>query len=147
MDADAYCHQRILFIRVTRGWASSGSIAHEIASLIVSSKEEGRRSRLFPVADEIEEGPVNSRVLRELGMEGRGHDSSLPDRYRVVAFRSDDFDSRPDALDLWCADENHFQGRIFCRQRWQLVVAHFVLKKFAFADGAVDLASVGVAAD
>jgi hypothetical protein len=65
------------------------------------------RSRLFSVADEIEEGPVNSRVLRELGMEGRGHDSSLPDGYRLVTFSSDDFDSRPDALDLWSADENH----------------------------------------
>ena len=105
------------------------------------------RSRLFPVADEIEEGLVNSRIVRELGMEGRGHDSSLPDRYRVVAFSSDDFDSRPDALDLWSADENHFQWRVFCRHSWHLVVAHFVLKKFAFADGAVDLASVGVAAD
>ena len=105
------------------------------------------RSRLFPVADEIEEGLVNSRVVRELGMEGRGHDSSLPDGYRVVAFSSDDFDSRPDALDLWSADENHFQWRVFCRRSWHLVVAHSVLKKFAFADGTVDLASVGVAAD
>src|SRR6202521_6148312 len=112
---DAYWHQRMLFIRVTRGWASSGSIAHEIASLIVSSKEEGMRSRLFPVADEVEEGPVNSGVVRELGMEGRGHDSSLPDGYRVVAFSSDGFDSRPDALDLWSADENHFQWRVFRR--------------------------------
>src|SRR6202049_5011627 len=100
------------------------------------------RSRLFPVADEIEEGPVNSRVLREFGMEGCGHDSSLPDGYRVVAFGSDDFDSRPDALDLWSADENHFQWQVFCRQSGPLVVAHFVLKKFAFADGAVDLASI-----
>ena len=105
------------------------------------------RSRLFPVAHEIEEGLVNSRVVRELGMEGRGHDSSLPDGYRVVAFSSDDFDSRPDALDLWSADENHFQWRVFCRQRRHLVVAHFALKKFAFADGAVDLASVSITAD
>jgi hypothetical protein len=105
------------------------------------------RSGLLAVADQIEEGLVDARVVGEFGMEGRGHDSSLPNGYRVVALSSDDFDSRPDALDLWSADENHFQWRIFCRRSWHLVVGHFVLKKFAFADGAVDLASVGVAAD
>ena len=64
-------------------------------------------------ADEIEEDLVDARVVGEFGMKGRGHDSSLPDGYRVVAFSSDDFDSRPDALDLWSADENHFQRRVF----------------------------------
>jgi hypothetical protein len=120
------------------------------------------RSRFLPVADEIEKGLVNSCVVRELGMEGRGHNSSLPDGDWIVAFSRNDFDFRADALDLWCADENHFQRRVlrgrsglrgssrpisFHSVFFQLALTRFTQKKFAFADGAVDLAPVGVAAD
>jgi hypothetical protein len=120
------------------------------------------RSRFFPVADEIEKGLVNSRVVRELGMESRGHNSSLPDGDWMVAFSRNDFDFRADALDLWCADENHLQRRVlrgrsgrrgfsrpifFHPVFFQLVLIRFTQKKLTFADGAVDLASVGVAAN
>jgi len=90
------------------------------------------RSRFLPVADEIEKGLVNSRVVRELGMEGRGHNCSLPDGDWIVAFRGDDFDPWADAFDFGGANEDHLE-RIFTES--------------AFADGTVDLATVGVAAD
>ena len=73
-------------------------------------------------------------------MEGCSHCSSLPDRDWVGAFGGDDFDGRADAFDFRGADENHLQ--------WGL--CEFVVpraEKFAFADGTVELASVGVAAD
>ena len=73
-------------------------------------------------------------------MEGCSHGSSLPDRDWVGALGGDDFDGRADAFDFRGADENHLQ--------WGL--CEFVVKraeKFAFADGTVELASVGVAAD
>ncbi len=67
-------------------------------------------------------------------MEGGGHGSSLPDGYGsfIGAFGGEDFDAFADALNLRGADEDHFQRRV---------------AEAAFADGAVDLASVGVAAD
>src|SRR4030081_287006 len=110
----------------------------------------------------MREGLVDARGVGKVGMEGRGHHSSLPHSYRIIAFNSDDFDFRPDALDLWSADENHFQGQVIrgrSRPRsfyrpiffypvfFQLSLTRFTQKKFAFADGAVDLTSVGVAAD
>src|ERR1700723_3067851 len=73
-------------------------------------------------------------------MEGCSHCSSLPDRDWVGTFSGYDFDGRADAFDFRGADENHLQwGR-----------CEFVVKraeKFAFADGFIELASVGVAAD
>ena len=65
-------------------------------------------------------------------MEGGGHRSSLPDGDRVVAFGGDDFDACADLFDFGGADEDHFQRGV---------------AEEALADGAVDLASVGVAAD
>ena len=76
-------------------------------------------------------------VVGQLGMKRGGHDSSLPDGDRVGAFGGDDFDACADAFDFWSPDEDHFQRRI----------ALIALNKFALADGAVDLAAVGVAAD
>ncbi len=50
-------------------------------------------------------------VLREFGMEGCGHGSSLPDcdRSIIFAFGGDYFDGCADVLDFRGADENHFQ--------------------------------------
>jgi hypothetical protein len=75
---------------------------------------------------------VNARVVREFGVEGRGHDFSLADSDRIITLGGDDFHVLPYALDFRCADENHFS--------WHA-------GEEALADGAIDLASVGVAAD
>ncbi len=80
---------------------------------------------------------MNPRVIGEFGVEGRGHDSSLPDRYRIRAFGGEDFHAGAEALNLWGADEDHFERRGF----------YVSLNEFAFPDGAVKLAAVGVAAD
>src|ERR1017187_841481 len=80
---------------------------------------------------------MDARVIGEFGGEGGGHGSSLADGYRVGAFGGNNFHAFSDVLNLGGADENHFHGR----------GAELVLDKSAFADGTVDLASVGVAAD
>src|SRR5208283_1113110 len=76
----------------------------------------------------------------EFGMEGGGHDSSLPDCYRIGAFSGEDFHAGTDAFNFWGADEDHFE-----RRRSELAVRR--AQEFAFPDGAVELASIGVAAD
>src|SRR5208282_3955529 len=70
-------------------------------------------------------------------MESCRHHSSLPNRNRVFAFGGENFDVGTDALDFWGANKNHFQWRAF----------QLVRKESAFADGAVELPPVGVAAD
>ena len=85
-------------------------------------------------ADQIEEGLVDARIVGKFRVESRGHSSSLPngDGSFIAALGGDDFDAFADVLDFRSADENHFQGRI---------------AEQTLADGAIDLASVGVAAD
>ena len=55
---------------------------------------------------------MHSRVVGEFGMEGRGHDSSLPYGDWIIAFGGDYFHARAYALDLGGADEDHFQRRV-----------------------------------
>ena len=75
---------------------------------------------------------MDAGIVGEFGVEGGGHDSSLPDGDRVGAFGGDDFYAFADVLDFGGADEDHFQ---WCGAQE------------AFADGTVDLAAVGVAAN
>ena len=84
---------------------------------------------------------MHPRVLRQFRVEGCGQRSSLPDGDRniIFAFGGDDFDGISYALDFGGADEDHFEWRWFFIER--------ALHEPTFADGAVDLASVGVAAD
>ena len=80
---------------------------------------------------------MDAGVAGKFGVEGGGHDSSLPDGDRVGTFGGDYFYPFSDVLDFGGADEDHFErcgARRFSSQQ-------------AFADGAVDLAAVGVAAD
>src|SRR5258707_3423163 len=56
------------------------------------------------VADEIEERLMDAGVVGELGMEGCGQHTSLPDRDGVGALSRDDFDARADAGNFWSAD-------------------------------------------
>ena len=73
-------------------------------------------------------------VVAQLGVESCSHDFSLSDGDRVVIFAlgSDYFNFGADAFDLWSADEDHFDR---------------LTTESAFADRAVDLTAVGVAAD
>src|SRR5271165_5321662 len=79
-------------------------------------------------------------------MEGCGHGSSLPDGDRVEAFGGEHFDAVPDVDNFGGADEDHFERGLaqYCVMR---IAGAMARQELAFADGAVDLASVGVAAD
>src|SRR5437870_4270078 len=82
------------------------------------------------VANQIQEGTMHTGVVGKFGMKGGSHDSSLPDGDGIAAFGGNDFHVWPYAFNFGGADENHLQGRI---------------SQFSGADGAVDLAAVGVA--
>ena len=71
-------------------------------------------------------------IFGEFGVEGGGHGFSLADSDGIVPFCGEDFDAFADVLDFGGTDEDHFDGGG---------------AEEALADGAVDLASVGVAAD
>ena len=77
---------------------------------------------------------MDAGVVGEFGVEGGGHGSSLPnsDGSLIAAFGGQDFNAFSDMLDFGSADENHLQ--------WGIA-------EETLADGAVDLASIGVAAD
>src|SRR6266478_2822094 len=64
-------------------------------------------------------------------MERRGHGLALAHQYGIFAFGRDHFHALAHAFNLRSADEYHFDG---------------IAKKSAFADGAVDLASVSITA-
>src|ERR1700690_2151002 len=87
-----------------------------------------------PVAHQIQERLMNARVGSQFGMEGRGHGASLPDYDWVFLFAlgGQDFNTGAETGNFGSADENHFDGRS---------------AELAFADGTVNLAAVGVAAD
>ena len=75
-----------------------------------------------------------------------GHGASLPNDDRVGVFGSEDIDAVADVDDLGSANEDHFKRRL--AQGGVLGIAGVGgSDELAFADGAVDLASVGVAAD
>src|SRR4029077_20581463 len=89
--------------------------------------------------NQIDKSLVYASVVGELGVEGCSHRSSLPDRDGdiVFAFGGDYFDAFAEPLNLGGADENHFERR----------AAWLLWQESAFADGALELASVGVATD
>ena len=84
---------------------------------------------------------MDSGVIAKLRMECCSHDSSLPYGDRVGTFGGYHFNACAYAFNFGGADEDHLQRRAV-----RLIVKS-VLEKFAFADGAVNLASVGIAAD
>src|SRR6266550_4735074 len=63
-------------------------------------------------------------------MEGGSHDSSLPDSNRIAALGGHYFHARPNMLNFRSTDKNHLERRV---------------SQLSGADGAVDLAAVGVA--
>jgi hypothetical protein len=75
---------------------------------------------------------VDAGVGGEFGVEGGCHGSSLADGDGVGTFGGNDFHAFAHVLDFRSADEHHFQWR--CAE-------------LPFPNGAVDLPSVGVAAD
>ena len=80
---------------------------------------------------------MDTGVVGEFGVESCSHGSSLPHGDRIGAFGGNHFNAFADVFDLGGTDEDHLQGR----------VAELVLDQSAFADRAVDLASVSVAPD
>ncbi len=83
---------------------------------------------------------MDAGIFGEFRMEGRSHSSSLPDGDGVGAFGGEDLHAFSHMGNFGRADEDHFQ--------WGLVEFAFeIADKLALADGAVDLASIGVAAD
>src|SRR5579859_73514 len=91
-----------------------------------------RYSVLSAILDQFQEGLVNAAVIGQFGVEGGGHGFALTNYHRVLTFRGEDFDLRAEALDFRCANEDHFDGRT---------------REETFADGALELASIGVAAN
>ncbi len=83
---------------------------------------------------------MHTGIVGEFRMEGRSHHSSLPDSDGISAFGGKDLDAFSHMGNFGRADENHFEWGFI---QFSLKVA----KKLALTDGAVDLASVGVAAD
>ena len=51
-------------------------------------------------------------VIRELGMERRGHGSALADRHGIASLGGEDFHAVSDMLNLGSADEDHLQRRV-----------------------------------
>src|SRR5579864_6766429 len=104
-----------------------------------------RRFRVL-LSYQFQKGAVDAGIVAELGMEGGGHHSSLPDSNWICSFGGNDFDAGADALDLGGADEDHLERGV----RVKGIAGGAAVsgrEKLAFADGAVDLASVGIAAD
>ena len=95
-------------------------------------REESARLLNHGVLDQVEKSSMDTSVGGQLGVEGGGHGSSLLDSYGVVAFCGDYFYALSDVFDFRRSDEDHLDGRI---------------AKQTFADGAVDLAAISVAAD
>src|SRR5205807_7039371 len=76
---------------------------------------------------------MHSRIVGKFRMEGCGHDFSLAHGDGIlIALGREDFYSFSDAFNFRCANENHLGGRT---------------GEGAFTNGAVDLSSIGVAAN
>jgi len=112
--------------------AVSASVARQLLGKRRPPGKDSARVLDERVRDQIEKGLVDASVVGEFGVEGGGHGSSLADRDGIGAFRSEDFDAFADVLDFGGADKDHFQRRT---------------AEKTFADRAVDLAAIGIAAD
>src|SRR5437667_9165050 len=75
---------------------------------------------------------MNARVIAEFGMEGGGQGFAFTYHDSVVAFGSNDVHAFTDAFDLGRANEDHLKRMV---------------AKLSFANRAVHLASISVAAD
>jgi len=75
---------------------------------------------------------MNPCVFGEFGVKGCSHNFSLTNNNGVIAFGGQDFNCWADAFNFRRTDEDHFDGRV---------------GEPALPNGAVKLASVGVAAD
>src|SRR4029077_5422958 len=84
------------------------------------------------VANHVEEGAMHPGIVRKFGMVCGSPASSLPDCDGITALGGNYFYVRSHALNFGGTDKNHLQRGV---------------SQFAGADGAVDLASVGVASN
>ena len=90
---------------------------------------------------------MDAFVVGEFGVEGGGHGFALADGDGVFVFTfgSENLDTFSEVNDFRGADENHLERRFGGLVYSAVVVG--AAYEFAFADGAVDLASIGIAAD
>src|ERR1700686_2967568 len=84
------------------------------------------------VFDHVQKVLVNARVVAQFRMERRRQRLALAHQHRIFAFGRDYFHALTYAFNLRSADEYHFDG---------------IAEKSAFADGAVNLASVSITPD
>src|SRR6201993_3387401 len=95
---------------------------------------------LLAVLDQVQKSLVNSGVFGKLGVESGRHGSSLLDGDGIGSFCGEHFDAISDVGNLRRSDEDHLKRR-------GGEAAFEIAQEFSFADGTIDLASVGVAAD
>src|SRR5882762_4940175 len=86
---------------------------------------------MLSVRNHFQEVMVNAVIVAQFRMERRRQRLALSYQHRIFSLRRDHFHALAHAFNLRSADEYHFDG---------------IAEKSAFADGAVDLASVCVAA-
>jgi hypothetical protein len=87
---------------------------------------------IVTVLDKVEERPVNAGVVAEFRVERRRHRLALTNYDGILALGSQNLYAGPEAFDFGCTYENHFDRCV---------------TKQPFADGAVNLAAIGVAAN
>ena len=83
---------------------------------------------------------MDASVVGKFGMKGCGHRSSLPDSDGVRALGGENLHAFSHVGNFRRTDEDHFQGGL-------VTLAFEIADKLTLSDGAVDLASVGIAAD
>src|SRR5450432_3492385 len=118
---------------------SPGSLFPMVESGDSTSRKEfsrGKTEVLSRVAspDQIKECLMHPGVVRKFWMERRRHYPSLPHGDGIVTFSGKHFYPGPDARNFRRTDEDHLNRR-----------THLFSKKLAFTNGAVNLASVGIA--
>src|ERR1700675_961349 len=86
---------------------------------------------MLSVRNHLQKILVNARVVAQFRMERRRQRLAFAQQHRIFTFRRDHFHALAYAFNLRSADEYHLDG---------------LGKKSAFADGAVDLASVSISA-
>src|SRR4051812_28039321 len=96
--------------------------------------------RLLAVVDQFQEQLVDAGVIGEFGMESGGHRSSLPHDHGIRAFGREHFNALAYLGNFRSTDENHLQRRV---PRLSFEIAD----NLPFADGAVNLAAIGIAPD
>src|SRR5579864_917988 len=108
----------------------------ELRIFFHNSCTKGRKKRTEvlsqSVTHQLEESAVNASIAAQLRMKGGGHRFALTDKDGIASFIGQNFDIRTEAGYFRRADEDHLDGGA---------------AEEAVANRAVDLASIGIAAN